>query len=286
MVMSMRESKGKILVTYHKKYPVLTEDFILPIHVGRASTALTKDGRIHDEEKQWLVDNLIGDDTGDQISKRNREYSECTGLYWFWKNYDYGKLDYVGVFQYRRQLILNDLYERARENREKKVYKCLHMKKSSEICSVAGITEERILALLRQYDCIVPYRTSLEKIGIRSVYEDYMEKIPGVHIPDVFLLEDVFQMKYPELSAKLKEYLNSPNKLMYQIFITKPDVFSAYCGWLFDLLFAVDPLIDVSLYTTNGKRTMGYLAEILYGFYFTTMISQEKVLHTGVTYLE
>lgn len=282
----MRESKGKILVTYHKKYPILDGDHILPIHVGRASAALTKDGNINDAEKQWLSDNLIGDDTGDNISGRNREYSECTGLYWFWKNYDYGKLDYVGVFQYRRQLILNDLYDRAPEDREKKVYKCLHMKKNSDICSVAGITEERILELLRQYDCIVPYRTSLEKMNVHSVYEDYMEKIPGVHIPDVFLLEDVFHEKYPELSAKLKEYLNSPNKLMYQVFITKPGIFSAYCQWLFDLLFAVDPLIDVSLYTTNGKRTMGYLAEILYGFYFSTIVPQEKLLHAGVTFLE
>ena len=113
------DSKGKILIAYHKKYPVLAENYILPIHVGRASVSITKDGKIDESEKKWLLENMIGDDTGVSISERNREYSECTGLYWFWKNYDYRKLSYVGLFQYRRQLILNKLYEKAPNNKEK-----------------------------------------------------------------------------------------------------------------------------------------------------------------------
>ena len=279
-------SEGKILIAYHKKYPILSGDFILPIHVGRASVSIAKDGTIDEPEKRWLFDNLPGDDTGDNISDRNREYSECTGLYWFWRNYDFSNLKYAGLFQYRRQLILNELYEKAPANREKKIYKCLHMKKTADVCELAGITEDKILVLLEQYDCILPYRTSLDKLNIHSVYEDYMKKIPGVHVSDVFILEEVIKYKYPDLFQQFQEYMFSPNKLMYQIFIAKTDVFNAYCKWLFDLLFAVDPLIDTALYNTNGRRTMGYLAEILYGFYFTTMIPQEKVFHTGVTFLE
>ena len=73
---------------------------------------------------------------------------------------------------------------------------------------------------------------------------------------------------------------------MYQVFITKPALFTQYCEWLFDILFRLDLLVDSSLYSTNGRRTMGYLAEILYGFYFTKLIPQEKTFRTGVTYLE
>ncbi len=282
----MSMTNGKVLVTYHKQFPLLKGDFVLPVHVGRAASEKTKDGTIDAKEKEWLLSNLAGDDTGDNISERNREFSECTGLYWFWKNYDWQNLDYVGAFQYRRQLILNDLFERAPKDREKEVYKCVHLRKKGNICTLAGITDARIEELMRTYDCIVPHRTSLEKMGIHSVYEDYMKKIPGVHVSDVHILEDVFIKKYPHHSAEFEEYLYSPNKLMYQVFITKPEVFSDYCEWLFDLLFAADPLIDTTLYSTNGKRTMGYLAEILYGFYFTTIFPQERVLHTGVTYLE
>ena len=281
-----QDVKGKILVTYHKKYPVLKRDFFVPIHVGRASVGITKDGSIDDAEKEWLFENLIGDDTGDSISERNREYCKCTGLYWFWKNYDYRKCEYVGVFQYRRQLILNDLFSQAPSNVEKDVYKCLHMNKDSDVCATAGITEERILDLMCRYDCILPFRTELEKMNIYSTYEDYVKKIPGVHASDLNILESIFKIKHPDLSNALSDYLYSPHKLMYQIFIVKPELFNTNCQWLFDMLFTVDPLIDTLLYTINGKRTMGYLAEILYGFLFTVLVPQEKVLYTGVTYLE
>ena len=282
----MDSSKGKILVTYHKKFPVLKAPFILPVHVGRSCSGSTKDGHISAEENHWLLENLIGDDTGDNISDRNREFSECTGLYWFWKNYDFQTLEYVGVFQYRRQLILNDLYERAAENREKRIYKCIHLNKNRDICSVAGISEKKILDILAHFDVILPYRTSLEKINIHSVYEDYIKLIPGVHISDLFILEDCFKKKFPTQALEFEDYLNSPNKLMYQIFITTPKIFNAYCNWLFEILFTIDPLLDTGLYTANGKRTLGYLAEILYGFYFTTVITSEKIFETGVTFLE
>lgn len=282
----MSNSRGKILVTYHKKYPLLEESFIVPVHVGRAASESTKDGKIDRAERKWLKDHLIGDDTGVNISVRNREYSECTGLYWFWKNYDYDSLDYVGIFQYRRQLILNDLYNRAPSNKNKNIYKCVSLSKDIDVCAKAGINENKIIELLSEYDYIIPYRTSLERIGIKSVYEDYMKKIPGVHISDLFILEDVFAEVYPELLEKLREYLASPSKMMYQLFITKPTLFNMYCQWLFDLLLKIDSNIDSSLYTVNGRRTMGYLAEILYGFYFTAMIPENRAFRTGVTFLE
>lgn len=282
----MCEKDGKILVAYHKKFPVIKKDFIVPIYAGRACIDQTKDGVLTSEELTWLNDNLIGDDTGENISNRNREYSECTCLYWFWKNYHYTNAEYVGVFQYRRQLILNGLFEKAAADTEKEVYKCVHLKKDADVCAIAGISNKRILELLSRYDYILPYRTSLEKINIRSAYEDYCQLIRGTHITDVFALEDVLQKKHPDLAPKFRAYLCSPNKLMYQIFITGPEAFDNYCAWLFDILFDIDQKIDTSLYTVNGKRTMGYLAELLYGFYFTSMIDQDKVFHTGITYLE
>lgn len=274
------------MVTYHKQYPVLDGPMFLPVHVGRETALTTKDGRVSPQEREWLDEHLIGDNTGDNISKRNREFCECTGLYWFWKNYDFAALEYVGNFQYRRQLILNDRFEKAKDSKEKQVYKCVRYKKSANICKIAGLNEQAVLSLLQKYDCILPYRTELNKMGISSSREDYLKKIPGVHYCDLLTLESAFCEKHPEEASAFREYLDSPNKLMYQIFITKPEIFQDYCEWLFDLLFYVDTLVDTRLYTVNGKRTMGYLAEFLYGYYFTAKINQDRVLHTGVTLLE
>lgn len=62
-----------------------------PIQVGAALTDIRKGCQTDDE--------------GDNISKKNRDYSECTAIYWIWKN-TFGQ-DYVGINHYRRRLLLN-----------------------------------------------------------------------------------------------------------------------------------------------------------------------------------
>lgn len=63
----------KILVATHKKYWMPKDEIYLPIHVGKKG-------------KDDL--GYIGDDTGDNISIKNPNYCELTGLYWAWKNMD------------------------------------------------------------------------------------------------------------------------------------------------------------------------------------------------------
>lgn len=81
------------------KQPVLP-DWILPIQVGRALT----DIRVA----------RITDNTGDNISCKNVDYSEATALYWMWKNT--GGQDYIGLFHYRRQMAMGkDTLERLQQ---------------------------------------------------------------------------------------------------------------------------------------------------------------------------
>lgn len=65
-------------------------EWITPIQVGKALT----DIQIAE----------VCDNTGDNISTKNTDYSEGTALYWIWKNTQ-GQ-DYVGLFHYRRQLAM------------------------------------------------------------------------------------------------------------------------------------------------------------------------------------
>lgn len=70
----------------------ISKEGFIPIQVG---AKLTK------ERKGCQTDEV-----GDNISERNRDYSECTALYWLWKNTS--KQKYIGLNHYRRRLSLND----------------------------------------------------------------------------------------------------------------------------------------------------------------------------------
>lgn len=58
----------------------------------------------------------IGDNTGDNISLRNPNYCELTGLYWAWKNL---KCDYIGLCHYRRYFTNSNLFKKASNKNNK-----------------------------------------------------------------------------------------------------------------------------------------------------------------------
>jgi len=81
--------KIKILVACHKPGAVYSDDVYTPIHVGRAVSPF-KD----------VMGNMIGDDTGDNLSEKNPMYCELTAQYWAWKNLK--DVEYIGFCHYRR----------------------------------------------------------------------------------------------------------------------------------------------------------------------------------------
>ena len=64
----------KILLAYHKKDVLFKDEILTPIHAGREIALETKSP--DDENLKWLIENTIGDNTGDNISKKNPLYNE------------------------------------------------------------------------------------------------------------------------------------------------------------------------------------------------------------------
>ena len=77
--------KLRIVVAAHKPYSMPSDAVYVPLQVGAV-------GRLP-------IAGFRRDDEGDNISVRNPNYCELTGLYWAWKNL---KADAVGLVHYRR----------------------------------------------------------------------------------------------------------------------------------------------------------------------------------------
>ena len=147
--------KITVIVAVHKKYRMPEEKCYLPLHVGR-------------EGKENI--GFVGDNTGDNISRKNPYYCELTGLYWMWKNMD---SDYMGLVHYRR-------YFAGKQGTG-------HGDKFDQI-----LTEREIKSLLAKNDIILPKK---RRYYIENLYSHYAHTHYAEHLD---YTREILQEKYPE----------------------------------------------------------------------------------------
>ncbi|KYC67051.1 DUF4422 domain-containing protein [Heyndrickxia coagulans] len=214
----------KILVATHKKYEMPNDDMYLPIHVGK-------------EGKKDL--GYQGDNTGDNISLKNKNYCEMTGIYWAWKNLD---CDFIGLCHYRR-------YFKSSSKKE-------ILNNEDNFSKI--IDRQEVEELLNKYDIILPKRRNYYIETIWSHYEH------AHNIKDLIETKKILNELYPE-------YINSFDKIMYgkhlhlyNMFVLSKNNFDSYCDWLFNILFELEERIDISNYNNYQGRVFGFISERLF----------------------
>lgn len=212
----------KILVATHKAYWMPEDDIYLPIHVGR-------------EGKQDL--GFVGDNTGDNISAKNPNFCELTGLYWAWKNL---QCDYIGLCHYRRYFCAVS-HGSDVESKQKAIFHRSDYEK-----------------LLQQYDVILPKKRNYYIETVRSQYEHAHNK------RDLDEVECIVAEKYPEYSETFTKVMNSTKLHILNMFAMRKDLFDEYCEWLFGILFELEDRIDINHYDTYQSRVFGFLGERLF----------------------
>lgn len=202
----------KIWVIAHKKYSEPKDEMYETLHVGRA-----------------LSENLgyQGDDTGDSISEKNKNYCELTGMYWLWKNYD---CDIIGICHYRRFFIENERL----------------------------LTKAYIEKTLETYDIIAAQNGAVEYDTVR---QQYNEKHYG---SDMDVCRQVIAEKYPSYVNAFDVMQDSRLMNYCNMLIARKEIYDEYCNWLFDILFEVEKRIDISDRDDYQKRVMGFLSERLF----------------------
>lgn len=244
--------KCQLLTCYHKNCLLLKNDIITPIHVGK-------------ENCPHILD-MIGDNTGDNISVKNPYFCELTATYWIWKNVN---ADIVGLFHYRRYLNFNN-----NEN--------VAFIQNEDILNKHGITQDNIEKNFQEYDILVPTITKKNK---KSTY-NYYKKMHIISDLDITL--DVIKKLYPDQYDTACNVLkNSSQMYRGNIIIAKKEIFDKYARWLFSILFEVEKIIHPNVLKRDvyQQRVYGFLAERLMGV-FLAVHKDLKVKELPLLFIE
>lgn len=185
-------------------------------------------------ENNFGEDFYLNDDTGDNISKKNKSFCELTGVYWVWKH---STEDIVGICHYRRYFTLFRNFL------------------PKQFC----LSSRYIYKLLEKYDAILPVATE-------SSYNGYTAKEFFCLKHDKFVWDKcgvILQAKYPDYYSDFLWFEQEKKGYCYNMIICRKDYFDRYCAWLFDILFELEKQVDVSQYSDYNARMFGFVSERL-----------------------
>ena len=226
-----------LMAKSHKDRPLKNEaiipDYIYPIQVGTDNC---------DERIASILDN-----DGDNISKKNVNYSELTGLYWMWKHElnseetsNCGKNPYYGLAQYRRILVFSN--------------------------------DDLLRLVDNDVDVVLPYPMPYEP-NIHAHHERYLKEV------DWNALLTALRELQPEYADTFPEVLEQHYLYNYNVILAKKAVLREYCEWLFPILERTE---DLSSPKGNERadRYIGYMAETLETLYFIKNADKLNVVHS------
>lgn len=193
----------KILIASHKPDCVYSDDVYTPIHVGRTIS-------IHRE----VMSNLIGDDTCDNISHKNKEYCELTAIYWAWKNIK--DADYIGLAHYHRYF---------------------ETKYSKDNINLLMNTYDVILAKPFLHDRCLEFKLARE-----------------LCMEDEAIFLSTLKRLYPSYENDALNYLYDYVDYPFNMFVMKKNVFNTYCEFLFTVLFECEKVMRPLPYTCSSRR--------------------------------
>lgn len=203
-----KKAKVWVVVATHKAFDMPKDKMYIPLHVGA-------EGKV-DESGNPLNLGFQKDNTGDNISERNAQFCELTGLYWAWKNLN---ADYIGLVHYRRHF--RGLNKRKNDNLFENV-----------------LTYKQVRPLLDRYKVIVPKK---RRYYIETLEQHYAH---NHFIEELNTAKEIMLEKYPEYAEAYEKALGRTWGYMFNMMILRKDLLDEYCTWLFNILFEMTDRLD------------------------------------------
>lgn len=258
----------RIYLAYFQNTFLVQSEILTPIQVGRTNSATKLE--------------MIGDDTGQNISRKNSSYCEMTAHYWAWKNDK--ESSHIGFLHYRR--FLDFRFETYRSNDS--VHGIVEDFITNDLLEEYGLTDESISEAISRYDLILPTAYNVGSLGFRSVEQQYISS-PEHHRRDFQIARAVVR----ELSPAFRPYFErmARGRLLYpaNMFVASRELFHEYAEWIFPILAEIDKRLDTKDYSIAGKRAVGYLAERLTTTFMLKKLEElpsHRVKHTSRIFVQ
>lgn len=237
-------SEVKIFVSCHKESHLPKSEILQAVQAGTALQEVKFDKMYHDND-------------GLQISGKNKAYCELTVQYWAWKNI---QADYYGFCHYRRYFSFDKEYP-VTENGNLLTKKWRPYSEWEDIKEYT-VDDNRIRQITEKYDIVTVLREPMNS----TVYEQYSQ---FHHKKDLDRMLQLLYARYPEYWSAAEQYMSSKEHYFLNMYVMKKAVFFHYMEWLFPLLDEFERTTDFSEYNEQEYRATAYLAERLFGVYYT-----------------
>lgn len=174
----------------------------------------------------------VRDNTGQNISGRNPSFCELTGLYWIWKNTG----DPIkGLVHYRRVF--------GRRPLTGGISQCF--------------TYAELEGMLTGWDALVPKKAwyhvnARDQLLMESCSRETFDA-----------LEETVRALCPDYMDSFHRFFSRNGAWQYNMLVARAEVYDAYCRWLFELLFHLEPKLDIGAMNAYQRRVFGFLGERL-----------------------
>ncbi len=227
----------KILIATHKEYDMPNDKIYLPIFVG-------SNGKDSPTDYQR-------DDEGINISYKNKNYCELTGLYWAWQNLN---SDYIGLAHYRRHFAKKLKYNKSIAQSE----------------DFENVIEKDII--------IVPKK---RKYYIETLYSHYSHSHYEEHLIET---RKIIEELYPQYLKSYDKVMKKRSGYMFNMFVMSKENLDQYCKWLFTILANLEKSVEIEKYDDFQGRLFGRVSELLFNVWIDK--NEKKVVELPWMYTE
>lgn len=241
-----KKMKVSIYVSCHKKIKKPFGSFFMHfVEAGR---------QLH--EKPFYK---LGDDSGDNISIKNKSYNELTTQYWVWKN-DM-ESDIVGFCHYRRY------FKNKRATINKPFF-------------AQALKPKEIKNILKTNDIIC------RKFDLKMVTKDRIDTSDStLRTCDIPLVRNIIFSKYGEHDAiAFDEVMNRSWNYLQNMYICSKKLSDEYSSWLFPILEELENNISEDELIGQEKRIYGLWGEYLLSVFIKSR--NLKVYECGTIFTE